>query len=111
MDTVKEAIESLTEEIEKLDVKCDGIVVRWIDREAIDILGRNDERSINNFEIAYKFPQQSNYTRLIDIHQDIGTLGNVSYTAEFEPFEHNGRTVRHASLGSVDKRRYGKRQV
>lgn len=93
-------IEKMKEQIDKLNIKCDGVVVRWIDMDSILRLGRNSTSETNNFEIAYKFPKKSNYTRLIDIRQDIGYLGAVSYTAIFEPFEYNGRTVKHASLGS-----------
>lgn len=99
-EALTEIIGQMKKHIDDLNIKCDGVVVRWIDEEAIRILGRNDTSETNNFEIAYKFPKQSNYTRLIDIRQDIGYLGAVSYTAIFEPFEYNGRTVKHASLGS-----------
>jgi DNA ligase (NAD+) len=53
--------------------------------------------------VAYKFPKPNNYTKIIDIEQEIGILGNVSYTAIFEPFNYNGRTVSRASLGSYGR--------
>lgn len=80
----------------------DGIVVRWIDESAIKVLGRNTERSLNNFEVAYKFRPESFYSHLIDIEQAIGYLGNASFTAVFEPIDIQGRTVTHASLGSYE---------
>ena len=89
--------------IDNLPVNCDGIVIRWSDDESMKLLGRNDNRSINNFEVAYKFPKANNYTKVLDIIQDIGVLGAVSYTAVFEPFKFNGRTIKHASLGSYDR--------
>lgn len=89
--------------IDDLPVNCDGIVIRWADQHSMDDLGRHESRPINNFEIAYKFPKANNYTKITDIIQDIGVLGAVSYTAEFEPFNFNGRTIKRASLGSYDR--------
>ena len=84
------------------DYPRDGIVVRWIDKSAIDTLGRNEERSLNNFETAYKFRPKGYYTHITNIEQDIGYLGNASFTAVFDPILIDGRTVTHASLGSYE---------
>ncbi len=45
----------------------------------------------------------NNYTKLVDIIQDIGLMGKVSFTAEVEPIKINGKIIKHASLGSEDK--------
>ena len=96
-EILEKFISHVKKDIDGMYMNCDGIVIRWINSEIIDILGRNYSRNVNNFEVAYKFPKESHYTHLIDIIQDIGVLGKVSYTAVFEPFQYNGRTVKHAA--------------
>jgi DNA ligase (NAD+) len=103
----EEAMEGIIAEVKKhideCDYDCDGVVVRWYDEDAMKTLGRDFKNYVNNFEIAYKFPRARQYTKLIDIKQDIGLLGKLSLTAVFEPVVFNGRTVTHASLGSYDR--------
>lgn len=91
------------EYIDSLDVCCDGVVIRFLDQETIDTLGRNEQKGVNNFEVAYKFPKPSNYTTLLDIEQDIGLMGKVSFTAKVQPFEYNNKTIKSVSLGSYDR--------
>lgn len=86
-----------------LDFECDGVIVRWYDENAMRTLGRDYENYVNRFEIAYKFPKANNYTHIIDIRQDIGMLGKVSYTAILEPIKINDKIIKHASLGSYDR--------
>ena len=100
---ISEAIRKMKEYNDNLPVNCDGVIIRWIDQDAVDTLGRDHERSVNNFEIAYKFPKKSNYVKLIDIEQDIGLMGKVSFTAITEPFKFKKRTISRASLGSYDR--------
>lgn len=88
--------------IEICEYDCDGLVFRWYDEDAMETLGRDEENAVNRFEIAFKFPRDSKYTKLIDIKQDIGLLGKVSFTAEFEPVDFK-KKVTHASLGSYDR--------
>ena len=99
-DEIIDAISQMKNIIDNLSVNCDGVVIRWYEPEAIEILGRDINLYVNNFEIAYKFPPISHYTILKDIKQDIGLHGKVSFTAEFEPIEIKGRIVKNASLGS-----------
>lgn len=102
-DELANIIDDMKLECDLLPVNCDGLVIRWTDEDAINTLGRNYDRNINNFEIAYKFPKAYKYTTLIDIEQNIGTMGSVSFTAIFEPIEFKGRTISRASLGSLDR--------
>ena len=96
-------IESTKKDIDKYFLPCDGIVVRWMDRELIDGLGRNYGRNTNNFETALKFRPKPYYSKIIEIIQDIGLMGKVSYTARFEPIKIDGRIIQKASLGSYDR--------
>ena len=82
---------------------CDGIVVRWVDNYDMDILGRDEDRCINNYERAWKFPPAKTKSKIIDIVQDIGYLGIVSFTAKIEPVVMKNKTIKSISLGSKDR--------
>jgi DNA ligase (NAD+) len=96
-------IKDVHEKIEESDYACDGVVVRWYDEDAMESLGRDEHNYVNNFEIAYKFPRAHQYSKLIDIEQDIGLMGKLSLTAVFEPVVFDNRVVTHASLGSYER--------
>ena len=59
--------------------------VRIMNEEYRKKLGRNEEDCINNWERAYKFPPATAKSKIIDITQEIGLLGKVSFTAVVEP--------------------------
>lgn len=103
IDRLPEVIESVKRKVDSLDYQCDGLVFRFYKPSAISVLGRNDVRGVNRFEVAYKFPRPSNYTRILDIEQDIGLMGKVSFTAKVEPFVYNGKTIKSVSLGSYSR--------
>lgn len=102
MDLV-DGIGDTQNDIRGYELPCDGIVVRYLDRKDIERLGRNYNRNTNNFETAFKFRPKPYYSKIIDIIQDIGVMGQVSYTAKFEPVEIDGRIIQNASLGSYDR--------
>lgn len=102
-DTLTEVITKVRKKIGKQNFPCDGIVVRWLDEESITKLGRNHSRNVNNFETALKFRPTPYYSTIVDIIQDIGYLGNVSYTAVFNPIQIDGRNISHASIGSLGR--------
>lgn len=102
-DTLIDIIKTSKKYADNIGYDCDGIVVRWVEPDVIEALGRDNDNFVNKFEIAYKFPKKNNYTKLVDIIQDIGLMGKVSFTAEVEPIKINGKIIKHASLGSEDK--------
>lgn len=88
---------------DEFDYPCDGIVIRFVDPEIQRILGRDEVECINNFEIAYKFPPEEAKTKLIDIEQEIGLLGKVSFTAKVEPVKLANKKIKSIALGSYDR--------
>lgn len=86
-----------------LDVKCDGIVIRFSDQEDMKILGRDYEACVNNYERAYKFPPAQVRTVLEDVSQEIGYLGNVSFIAKVKPVKIKNKIIKSISLGSKDR--------
>ena len=85
------------------DFNCDGIVVRFTDEEAITVLGRDNEKCINNYERAWKFQPEVVKSKLIDVEQGIGILGTVSFIAKVEPTEMKNKIIKSISIGSRDR--------
>lgn len=81
----------------------DGVVVRIMNEEYRKKLGRNEEDCVNNWERAYKFPPATAKSKIIDITQEIGLLGKVSFTAVVEPVVLKNKTIRNISLGSAER--------
>ena len=100
---LEEFVEIGRKVIDEGDYDCDGLVFRWYDQDAMEQLGRDESNAVNRFEIAFKFPRESKYTKLIDIKQEIGLLGKVSFTAEFETVKFKDKKIVHASLGSYER--------
>ena len=103
LDKLPDIIQKAKEYVDNLDYQCDGLVFRFYQPNAISALGRNESKGANRFEVAYKFPKPSNYTRILDIEQDIGLMGKVSFTAKVEPFVFNNKTIKSVSLGSYNR--------
>lgn len=103
VDLLTIKLKNLRNRIESLDVNCDGIVVRFIDKNDVMILGRDTERCVNNYERAYKFPPEESYSVLEDVVQDIGLLGKVSFTAKIKPVVMKNKTIKSISLGSKER--------
>lgn len=85
------------------DFNCDGIVVRFTDEEAIKVLGRDNEKCINEYERAWKFKPEVVKSKLIDVDQGIGVLGTVSFIAKVEPTEMKNKIIKSISIGSRDR--------
>ena len=87
----------------ELDIECDGIVIRFADPDLVKILGRDMEKCINKYEIAFKYPANFKTTILEDIEFSIGLMGKVSAVAKIKPVIINNRTIKSVSLGSIDR--------
>ena len=103
IESIRDIISDMAEAIQKSDVNCDGVVVRFTDPIAITTLGRDTEHSVNKFEVAYKFPPEEKETVLKNIEFQIGLLGTVSPVAKVEPVKMKGKTIKSISLGSIDR--------
>ena len=83
------------------ELRCDGAVIYIIDPEIQKVLGR--ENDINNYEVAYKFTEESALTKLIDIEFQLGLFGRVSPVAKIKPVKLKGNTIDRVSLGSIGR--------
>ena len=98
---VEKWVNILTDEIKNdLPYPADGIVIRIEDPEICAILGRNEKDCINNWERAYKFPPETAKSKVINVVQEIGSLGKLSFTAKVEPVTLKHKVIKSVSLGS-----------
>lgn len=80
----------------KLFYEIDGIVIKVHDLSLRKRLGYTAKTA--KFAIAYKFPAEEKYTKLKDIHYQVGRTGAVTPVAILEPVEISGSTVSRATL-------------
>lgn len=76
----------------------DGLVIKINDLKL-----QKDLRSHNNRpkgQVAYKFPAQSNETRIVSIDWQIGPMGAITPVAKVDPIELSGAIITFASLAN-----------
>ena len=98
-EVIKE-IEGIKENINKLDVLTDGIVIKINDMRTREILGYTQR--FPRWAIAYKFEAEEVTTKLLDIEWNVGRTGKVTPTALLEPVDIGGVTVKRATLNNWD---------
>jgi len=101
---VEEALEFyhiLMEQREQLDYEVDGVVLK-VNR--LDFREKLGERSREpRWAIALKFPARQETTVIKDITVNVGRTGALTPTAELEPVNVGGVTVRRATLHNQDE--------
>jgi len=78
----------------------DGLVVKINDLQLANTLG-----SLNNrpkFQVAYKFPPNTDSTRLVSVNWQTGPMGQITPVAKIEPVEISGAIINHVSLANFD---------
>jgi DNA ligase (NAD+) len=78
----------------------DGLVVKINDLDVAQKLGVKNHRP--QFQVAYKFPSQSNQTVIKAVVWQVGPLGNITPVAQVEPIELAGAVITFASLSNYD---------
>lgn len=81
---------------EKLFYEIDGIVIKVHDFGLRKRMGYTAKAA--KFAIAYKFPAEEKYTKLLDVHYQVGRTGAITPVAILEPVEIAGSTVSRATL-------------
>lgn len=82
-------------------LRCDGAVIYIIDRELQKILGREDNK--NKYEVAYKFTEEAQLTKLKDVIFQVGLFGELAPVAIVKPVKLKGNTITRVSLGSMQR--------
>lgn len=85
----------------ELPYDIDGMVIKVDSLEAQRRLGFTLKSP--RWAIAYKFPAQQAVTRVLEIKVNVGRTGVITPTAELEPVECAGVTIRNATLHNFDE--------
>lgn len=83
----------------KLDYEIDGLVIKSNKTNALDIFGETEHHP--NHSIAYKFPNQGEWTVLKSITWQTGRTGRVTPVAELKPVDILGSTIERATLHNI----------
>ena len=78
--------------------RCDGSVIYIIDEKVQKVLGRENEKQ--KFEVAFKFTEETAYSKVKDIEFTMGSFGRINPVVKFKPIKMKGNKVEKASLGS-----------
>ncbi len=78
----------------------DGLVVKINNLDIATSLGQKNGRP--KYQVAYKFPADSNQSVIKNITWQVGPLGSITPVAEVEPVEISGAIINFASLGNYD---------
>ena len=84
-------------------LRCDGAVIHIINPELQEILGRENDK--NNYEVAYKFTEESTFSELKDVTFNVGLFGRVAPVARVKPVKLKGNKITNISLGSIGRLR------
>lgn len=100
-DDVLAQLDDYAAERDALPYPTDGVVIKIDGKAAAASLGCT--KTSPNGNIAYKFPAQKTFTRVLRIEISVGSTGRRTPVAYLEPVMIMGREVRKASLGSEKK--------
>jgi DNA ligase (NAD+) len=90
----------LTEKRQNYPYEIDGLVIKINDLKVATDLGVKNNRP--KYQVAYKFPADSNQTQIKKIVWQVGPMGSITPVAEVEPIELSGAIISFASLGNYD---------
>ncbi|ROR95606.1 DNA ligase (NAD+) [Salana multivorans] len=100
LDDVRRRIESVGEDRHAFQHEIDGLVVKVDAFEAQRRLGFTSRTP--RWAVAFKYPPEEVYTRLLGIQVAIGRTGRATPYAVMEPVLVSGSTVRQATLHNQD---------
>ncbi len=102
-----EALEIIINDLEeyaaKYAIPADGVVIRIMDDEVQELLGRDG--GINKFEVGFKFRPKKHKARLKKVNFSMGVGGSYTPVAEIEPIIIKGNEISNISLGSIPRLR------
>lgn len=78
----------------------DGAVIKANDFDVRNKLGENTNTP--KWAVAYKYPPEKKYTKLLQISVNVGRTGVITPVAKFEPIRLSGSTVQNAVLHNED---------
>lgn len=100
IDDVVDEIERIKDDIKSLDILTDGIVIKVDEIRTREVLGFTNK--FPRWAVAYKFESEEYTTVLLSVDWNVGRSGKVTPTANLEPVDINGITVKRATLNNWD---------
>jgi DNA ligase (NAD+) len=83
----------------KLDYEIDGLVIKSNKANALDVFGEVEHHP--NSAVAFKFPNQGEWSVLNSITWQTGRTGRVTPVAELKPVDILGSTIERATLHNI----------
>ena len=99
----KNIITTLQCNAEESGFPADGVVITILNKDIQNRLGRDTDRGINKYEVAYKFPPEVGSSYVIDVEFTTGTMGIITPVAKIKPIKLKGNTIKSINLGSMDR--------
>lgn len=99
IEILKIFIDNLKDYAEELQIPIDGLVLTYEDIKYGESLGKTSHHPLHSY--AFKFNDDVEITKLVDVEFQVGRTGRVTPVAIFEPVELDGSTVTNASLHNV----------
>ena len=81
--------------------RTDGVVLTILDKKIQKALGRDN--SINKFEVAYKFTEESAYTKVKDVEFYVSEFGYITPVLVVNDVILKGNTINHISLSNIER--------
>ena len=97
---IKNAIEKIGQDRDKLTFGIDGAVIKVDDLEFRELLGTTAKNP--RWQIAYKYPPEQKETKLLDIICQVGRTGVITPLAILEPVQLAGSTISKTTLHNED---------
>lgn len=108
-DNTKDAIKQMRIIVDKvlnnrseLGFDIDGVVIDVVDKDIREELGRRDD-TINNFQIAYKFPPMSRLTKVRSVDITVGRTGLITPMVNYDDIYFSGAKHNKSTLSSYDR--------
>lgn len=108
-EQIKQKIQMVDDIRTKIDILTDGVVIN------LDSFDYRDELGFTNkfpkWAVAYKFPALETTSILENVVWQVGRTGKVTPTAEVEPVELAGATIKRATLNNIEDIRRKKLKI
>lgn len=99
-DSIIKEVERIGDTRGELPFDIDGAVIKANDFAVRQALGENTNTP--KWAVAYKYPPEKKYTKLLQISVNVGRTGVITPVARFEPVKLSGSTVQNAVLHNED---------
>ena len=97
---IENIVDILKQSATELEIPIDGLVMTYNDIKYGESLGKTSHHPL--FSLAYKFNDDVEITKLIDVEFQVGRTGKVTPVAIFEAVDLEGTTVSQANLHNVN---------